>query len=60
MAFSAVFEVADEEMISVFLFKRYFVNEPAKDGLDAFRIMAAPDHEFQVFFKALCIDGRPH
>ena len=35
MAFSAVFEIANQEMIPVFAFQRYFVNEFTNDGLDA-------------------------
>jgi hypothetical protein len=36
MAFSAVFEIANQEMIPVFAFQGYFVNEPTNDRLMLF------------------------
>jgi hypothetical protein len=45
MAFPTVFEIANQEMIPVFAFQRYFANELTNDGLDAFRIRATLDHQ---------------
>jgi len=52
MAFPTIFEIANQEMIPVFAFQRYFVNEFTNDGLDK-RLFFQNERESSLFASSV-------